>query len=111
MRMISASMGGATIGRYCHRATIALAVRTEVVREVIIETRCSGDVFDRRKPRRSVQCRGAPRMLDLLRDLIGFMSSRKKYWLTPIVIIMVLFGALVVLGQGSAIAPFIYAIF
>ncbi len=50
-------------------------------------------------------------MFDLLRDLWGFMRVRKKFWLTPIIIVMVLLGALIVLGQGSAIAPFIYTIF
>ncbi len=50
-------------------------------------------------------------MMDLLVDLWGFMRQRKKYWLAPIIILMVLLGALIVLGQGSAIAPFIYTIF
>ncbi|MCH7508100.1 MAG: hypothetical protein IIB78_13090 [Proteobacteria bacterium] len=50
-------------------------------------------------------------MLDLLADLWGFMRQRKKYWLAPIIILMVLLGALIVLGQGSAIAPFIYTLF
>ena len=50
-------------------------------------------------------------MMDLLADLWGFMRQRKKYWLAPIIILMVLHGALIVLGQGSVIAPFIYTIF
>jgi hypothetical protein len=50
-------------------------------------------------------------MLDLLVDLWGFMRKRKKYWLAPIIVLMVLLGALIVLGQGSALAPFIYTIF
>ena len=50
-------------------------------------------------------------MLDLLADLWGFMRQRKKYWLLPIIILMVMLGALIVLGQGSAIAPFIYTLF
>jgi hypothetical protein len=50
-------------------------------------------------------------MLELLADLWGFMRRRKKFWLAPIIIVMVLLGALIVLGQGSAIAPFIYTIF
>ena len=50
-------------------------------------------------------------MLDLLADLWGFMRQRKKYWLAPIIILMVLLGALIVRGQGSAIAPFIYTLF
>ncbi len=40
-----------------------------------------------------------------------FLMVRKKYWLLPIIIILVLFGGLIVLSQGSAVAPFIYAIF
>jgi Family of unknown function (DUF5989) len=50
-------------------------------------------------------------MWDLIKDLTGFMAERKKFWLAPIVIIMLLLGALIVLGQGSAVAPFIYTIF
>ena len=50
-------------------------------------------------------------MFELLSDLWGFMRERKKFWLAPIIILMVLLGALIVLGQGSAIAPFIYTIF
>ncbi|MGD9385584.1 MAG: DUF5989 family protein [Thioalkalispiraceae bacterium] len=50
-------------------------------------------------------------MLDLLKDLWGFMKARKKFWLAPIIIIMLLLGALIVLTQGSAVAPFIYTLF
>ena len=50
-------------------------------------------------------------MLDLLGDLGGFMKERKKFWLGPIILIMLLLGALIVLTQGSAIAPFIYTLF
>ena len=50
-------------------------------------------------------------MLDLLVDLWAFMRERKKFWLAPIILIMVLLGALLVLAQGSAIAPFIYTLF
>lgn len=50
-------------------------------------------------------------MLDLLQDLWGFMKERKKFWLAPIIIIMLLLGALIVLSQGSAVAPFIYTLF
>ena len=44
-------------------------------------------------------------------ELWMFMRERKKFWLLPIVIVLVLFGGLVVLTQGSAIAPFIYTLF
>ena len=44
-------------------------------------------------------------------ELWRFMKVRKKYWLVPIVVVMVLLGGLLVLAQGSAIAPFIYTLF
>lgn len=50
-------------------------------------------------------------MLDLIRDLWGFMRERKKFWMAPIIAIMLLLGALIVLTQGSAVAPFIYTLF
>lgn len=50
-------------------------------------------------------------MWDLLKDLTGFMSERKKFWLAPLIVVMLLLGALIVFGQGSAIAPFIYTLF
>ena len=50
-------------------------------------------------------------MMDLLRDLWDFMRERKKFWLAPIIIVMVLLGVLIVLTQGSAVAPFIYTLF
>lgn len=50
-------------------------------------------------------------MFDLLIDLWGFMKERKKFWLAPIIFIMLLLGGLIVLTQGSAIAPFIYTLF
>ena len=50
-------------------------------------------------------------MLELLKDLWGFMRERKKFWLGPIMIILILLGALIVLTEGSAIAPFLYTLF
>jgi hypothetical protein len=50
-------------------------------------------------------------MLPFLREFWSFLRFRKKYWLIPIFIMMVIFGGLVMLTQGSAIAPFIYTIF
>ncbi len=44
-------------------------------------------------------------------ELWQFMKARKKFWLLPILIMMAIFGGLVVLSQGSAVAPFIYTIF
>ena len=50
-------------------------------------------------------------MIEFLRDLWQFMRERKKVWLAPIIIIMVLLGGLIILAQGSAVAPFIYTLF
>lgn len=50
-------------------------------------------------------------MWELIKDLMGFMGKRKKFWLAPIIIVMLLLGVLVVLAGGSSIAPFIYTIF
>jgi hypothetical protein len=50
-------------------------------------------------------------MLELLKDLWAFMKERKKFWLAPIIIILLLLGVLLVLTQGSAVAPFIYTLF
>jgi hypothetical protein len=49
--------------------------------------------------------------MSLLAELWQFMRVRKKYWLLPIVLMMALFGGLIVLTQGSAVAPFIYTVF
>ena len=50
-------------------------------------------------------------MLDFMKDLWGFMRVRKKFWMAPIIIVLVLLGTLIVLAEGSAIAPFIYTLF
>ena len=50
-------------------------------------------------------------MLALLRELLAYMGVRKKWWLLPIVVLLVVFGGLLILAQGSAVAPFIYTIF
>ena len=49
--------------------------------------------------------------MDFIKEFIDFLKVRKKYWLLPILIVLVLFGGLIILSQGSAVAPFIYAIF
>ncbi len=49
--------------------------------------------------------------IELLKDLWGFLNERKKYWLAPLIITLVLLGALIIFTQGSAIAPFIYTLF
>ena len=50
-------------------------------------------------------------MTEILRELWMFLRARKKYWLLPILIMLLLLGGLLVLTQGSAIAPFIYTMF
>ncbi|MDC4206540.1 MAG: DUF5989 family protein [Candidatus Manganitrophus sp.] len=50
-------------------------------------------------------------MIDFLKDLWGFMKERKKFWLAPIILILVLLGTLIVFTQSSAVAPFIYTLF
>ncbi len=49
--------------------------------------------------------------MEFLKDLWSFLKIRKKFWLLPIIIVLLLFGALIILTSGSAIAPFIYTIF
>ena len=49
--------------------------------------------------------------MSFIKELLSFMSARKKYWMIPIFLVMALFGGLIVLSQGSAVAPFIYTIF
>ena len=50
-------------------------------------------------------------MAEFALELWAFMRERKKFWLLPIVFVLLLFGALIVLTQGSAVAPFIYTLF
>ena len=50
-------------------------------------------------------------MLSFIKEFLEFLNERKKYWLFPVVIVLALFGILIILSQGSAIAPFIYTIF
>ena len=50
-------------------------------------------------------------MGELFVELWAFMKERKKFWLLPLILILVLFGGLVILTQGSAVAPFIYTLF
>ena len=49
--------------------------------------------------------------MEFLKDMLQFFMQRKKFWLLPLVIVLLLFGVLVVLSSGSAIAPFIYSVF
>lgn len=49
--------------------------------------------------------------MEFIKELWTFLRTRKKYWLLPIIVMLVVFGALIVLTQGSAVAPFIYTLF
>jgi len=49
--------------------------------------------------------------MEFLQDLWLFMKERKKFWLAPLIIVLLLLGLLIVLGGSSAVAPFIYALF
>ncbi len=50
-------------------------------------------------------------MLELIKDLWGFLRARKKFWLAPIIITMLLLGALMIFAESSTLAPFIYTLF
>jgi len=50
-------------------------------------------------------------MISFLKEFLEFLKVRKKYWLLPILFVLVLFGVLIILSQGSTVAPFIYTIF
>jgi hypothetical protein len=49
--------------------------------------------------------------MEMIKEMWAFMRARKKYWLWPIFVMMALLGVLIVLAQGSAVAPFIYTLF
>jgi len=49
--------------------------------------------------------------MELLKDLWGYLKERKKFWLVPLILALLLFGGIIVLTSGSAIAPFIYTLF
>ncbi len=50
-------------------------------------------------------------MLEFMKEFLAFVTARKKFWLVPVFIVLLLIGGLVVLTHGSAVAPFIYTIF
>ena len=50
-------------------------------------------------------------LLDLIKDIYDFLKVRKKYWLAPLIITILIMGTLIVFTQGTVIAPFIYSIF
>jgi hypothetical protein len=49
--------------------------------------------------------------MNFLSDLTGFLKTRKKFWLLPLILVLLLFGGLLLLTSGSAVAPFIYTLF
>ena len=49
--------------------------------------------------------------MDIVREFWRFMRVRKKFWMLPLILVMILFGGLVMLAKGTAVAPFIYTIF
>jgi hypothetical protein len=49
--------------------------------------------------------------MEILKDLWSFMKERKKFWLAPMIIILIILGAIIVFGGSSAIAPFVYTLF
>ena len=49
--------------------------------------------------------------MNFLKEFLDFLLTRKKYWLLPIIIVLLLFSGLIILSQGTAVAPFIYTIF
>ena len=49
--------------------------------------------------------------MSFLKEFISFLLNRKKYWLFPIILILLIFGGLIILTQGTVVAPFIYTIF
>ncbi len=50
-------------------------------------------------------------MASILKELFAYMGARKKWWLMPVMLVLILIGGVLVLAQGSAIAPFIYTVF
>ena len=50
-------------------------------------------------------------MMELIKELWAFLGARKKFWLLPIIMMMLLIGGLLILAKGSAVAPFIYTLF
>jgi len=50
-------------------------------------------------------------MFEFLKEIVSFLLVRKKFWLLPIFILLIVFGGLIVLTQGTAVAPFIYTLF
>jgi hypothetical protein len=61
-------------------------------------------------PARARRCSGVSKF-SLAREFLEFLRMRKKWWLTPIILLLVLLGTLIILTEGSALAPFIYALF
>ena len=50
-------------------------------------------------------------MISLAREMFAYMGARKKWWLLPMILVLLMFGGILILAQGSAVAPFIYTVF
>ena len=90
------------ISAFYHDSAAALIIDGKII-AAAQEERFSRKKHDARYPFHAVEY--------ILKEFFDFVRERKKYWLFPILIVLVLFGILIVLSQGSAIAPFIYTIF
>ena len=49
--------------------------------------------------------------MNFVSDLVGFLKTRKKFWLLPLILVLLLFGGLLIFASGSAVAPFVYTLF
>ena len=58
-----------------------------------------------------IKRRGSDPLTTLARELFAYMAARKKWWVAPILLVLLVIGGLLVLAQGSAVAPFIYTVF
>ena len=73
--------------------------------------RCHGDLPMMTRLDKEFSVKGGKLMGEFVMELWAFMKERKEFWLLPILVMPLLFGALIVLTQGSAVAPFIYTLF
>ena len=90
------------ISAFYHDSAAAIIVDGEIF-AAAQEERFTRKKHDSNYPRNAINY--------VLKEFWDFIKVRKKYWLLPILIVLVLFGALIVLSQGTAVAPFIYTIF
>ena len=89
------------ISAFYHDSAAALVINGEII-SAVQEERFSRIKHDSKYPYNAIE---------FIKEFWEFLRVRKKYWLLPIIIVLALFGVLIVLSQGSAVAPFIYTIF